>query len=204
MIEKQFSKTVSYLFHPLFMPTLGSILVLNIGGYISFTVPLQLKYLVYGIVFLNTFIFPTLATYYLMKKGFVRDFEMANARERRIPMLLTAVFYFFTYYILKNASLPPVLFLLILGATLSVLLTLIITLAWKISTHMVGMGGITGAIIALSLKFGVDMQIMIISMLLLSGIVGYARITLQAHTHNQVYWGFVLGIGSMMLLLLGV
>jgi hypothetical protein len=204
MLEKQFSKVVSYLFHPLFMPTLGAVLVLNIAGYISFTIPPQLKYLVYGIIFLNTFVFPTLATYYLLKKGYISGFEMATIRERRIPMLLTAVFYFFTYYILRNASLPPVLFLMILGATLSVLLTLIITLTWKISAHMVGMGGITGAIIAVSLKFGVNMQALIIGMLLLSGLVGYARITLEAHTHNQVYWGYALGLGSMMLLLLGV
>jgi hypothetical protein len=204
MLETRFATVISYLFHPLLMPTIGTILILNIGGYVTYAIAPTVKYIVYGMVFLNTFIFPFLASHYLLKKGYIRSYGMSTIQERRLPLLLTAVFYFFTYYILRNAVLPPVLFLMILGATLSVLLTLIITLAWKISTHMVGIGGLLGAVIGMSMKFSLNLQFLIISLLLLSGLVGYARLKLRAHSHNQVYWGFALGLFSMLLLIMGI
>jgi hypothetical protein len=204
MLETRIAKVISYLFHPLLMPTIGASLILNIGGFMVFAVVPQIKYLVISIIFLFTFFFPAIASYYMLKKGYIQSMNMATIEERRLPMVLTAIFYFFTYYILGNASLPPVLFLMILGATLSVLITLIITLAWKVSAHMVGMGGLTGSIIALSVKFSINLQMLIMALLVLSGLVGYARLQLSAHSHSQVYLGFVVGIGSMLLLILGI
>ncbi|MDQ3191377.1 MAG: hypothetical protein M3Q58_07285 [Bacteroidota bacterium] len=204
MLENRIATVISYLFHPLLMPTVGTFLIFNMGGYIAFTIASPVKYMVYGIVFLNTFIFPSMASIYLLKKGYINSTGMSTIQERRIPMVLTAVFYFFTYYILRKASLPPVLFLMILGATLSVLLTLLVTLIWKISAHMVGIGGIVGAVIGLSIKFSVNFQILIMALLIIAGLVGYSRLKLNAHTHFQVYLGFFLGLASMLLLILGV
>ncbi len=204
MFEKRIATIISYLFHPLLMPTVGTFLVFNMGGYIAFTVSSPVKYMVYGIVFLNTFIFPVMASVYLLKKGYINSPDMATIQERKLPMILTAVFYFFTYYILRKATLPPVLFLMILGATLSVLLTLIVTLVWKISAHMVGIGGIVGAVIGLSIKFSVNLQMLIMGLLIVAGLVGYSRLQLNAHSHFQVYLGFFLGLASMLLLILGV
>nr|MBA3901665.1 hypothetical protein [Bacteroidota bacterium] len=127
MFETRFAQVISYLFHPLLMPTVGAILILNIGSYMLFTVVPIIKYMVFAIIFLFTFVFPAFASYYLLKKGYIQSMNMASIQERRLPLMLTAIFYFFTYYILGNATLPPVLFLMILGATLSVLITLIIT-----------------------------------------------------------------------------
>lgn len=204
MFETRLATVISYLFHPLLMPTLGTFLLLNIGGYITFSTAVTVKYMVYGIVFLNTFVFPSIASYYLLRKGYINSSTMDTIQERRFPMVLTVIFYFFTYYILRKATLPPVFFLMILGATLSVLLTLIITLVWKISAHMVGMGGIVGAVIGLSLKFSINLQMPIIALICASGLVGYARLRLNAHTHAQIYAGFFVGLASMLLLILGV
>lgn len=204
MFEPRFAKLVSWLFHPLLMPTLGAFLILNIGGYMSFTVALKMKYLVCGVIFLFTFLFPALTSFLLLKKNYIKSMNMSTIQERRLPLMLTAVFYFFTYYILRNTTLPPVLFLMILGATLSILLTLVITLSWKISSHMVGIGGLTGAVIGLSIKFSINLQLLIMTLLLLSGLIGYARLTLSAHTHYQVYLGYFVGIASMILLIVGV
>ena len=38
-----------------------------------------------------------------------------------------------------------------------------------------------------------DMSVALIAIILLSGIVAYARLKLNAHTPSQVYSGFVLG-----------
>jgi membrane-associated phospholipid phosphatase len=59
---------------------------------------------------------------------------------------------------------------------------------------MVGIGGFTGALIALSLLLKVNMQYYIIASVLVSGIIGYARLSLQAHSPKQIYIGWFTGL----------
>jgi membrane-associated phospholipid phosphatase len=58
---------------------------------------------------------------------------------------------------------------------------------------MLGMGGIVGTIIGLILRYQIDAVPLVISLILISGLVGYSRLRLNAHTPLQVYAGFVLG-----------
>lgn len=66
---------------------------------------------------------------------------------------------------------------------------------------MLGMGGIVGTLIGLILRYQVDALNLVMTLVLVSGLVGYSRLKLNAHTPLQVYIGFVLGmlilIGSM-------
>jgi membrane-associated phospholipid phosphatase len=82
---------------------------------------------------------------------------------------------------------------LVLGSVISVSTAFIINLRWKVSIHMLGMGGIVGTIIGLMLRYQVDALQLVMALILLSGIVGYARLKLDAHTPLQVYVGFTLG-----------
>ena len=184
------------------MPTFGILIIFNCGGYVTFSIPPSLKYMVYAIVFLNTFIVPVIISMLLLKKGIISSMNMTTIQERRFPFLLTALFYFFTYYILQKAPLPPVLYLVILGATLSVLITLIINLSWKISVHMVGIGGLIGAVIGISTRFMLDMQILIVVLIICAGLIGFSRLKLNAHEPGQVYWGFLLGLSCEMLIII--
>jgi hypothetical protein len=203
-VLKLSAKILSYLFHPLFMPTYGILLIFNLGGYISHSITTPVKYMILGVVFLNTFIFPAVSSLYLLKKGYINSMNMHSAQERRIPLMLTALFYFFTYYILQKAALPPVLFLIMLGAMLALLITLVINLIWKISTHMVGIGGIVGAVIGLSYKFNINLLFTIVLLLMVSGLVGASRLYLKSHSSDQIYTGFLIGVGSMLVILLSV
>ena len=80
-----------------------------------------------------------------------------------------------------------------MGAAFSVTAAFVINLKWKISIHMLGMGGIVGTIIGLILRYQIDAVPLVISLVILSGLVGYSRLRLDAHTPLQVYAGFVLG-----------
>ena len=183
------------------MPTLGTLIIFNNGGYVTFSISSSLKYMIYGIVFLNTFIIPVVISMLLLKKGVISSLQMTTAHERRFPFLVTALFYFFTYYILQKAPLPPIFYLIILGATLSVVITLIINLSWKISAHMVGIGGLLGAVIGVSMRFMLDMQMLVIGLIMCAGLIGFARLKLNEHEPGQVYWGFLLGLLCELLLI---
>jgi len=197
----QLAKLISYLFHPLLMPFIGSLIILNSNIYFSYSIPSQLKAIILGLIFLNTAVVPALISIYMLKKGWITSLHMHQTQERSIPYLLTAIFYMITYYILLKTPLPPMLLFMILGASLAVVVCLIINLFWKISAHMVGIGGLLGAIIGISLRFKSDMFLLIIILVFISGLVASSRLLLNAHNPMQVFAGFITGFLSEFLLI---
>ena len=198
------AKAISYLFHPLLMPFYGVLMIFNIGSYIVFSVSPAVKYFVYAIVFINTFLIPAMAGVFLLKKGMIQSLEMNTTKERRFPLLITGLFYSITYYFLQKFPLPPLIYLILLGATLSVLISMMVNLFWKISAHMIGAGGMVGTAIGISLRLSLDLNLLIISLIVLSGLIGSSRLALNAHNQSQIYIGFFLGLGCMLLVMLGI
>jgi membrane-associated phospholipid phosphatase len=197
----QLAKLISYLFHPVLMPFIGSLIILNSSSYFSYSLPPEFKRIILGLIFLNTALVPSLISYYMYKKGWITSLHMHQTHERRIPYLLTAVFYMITYFILQKTPLPPMLMLMILGASMAVVICLIVNLVWKISAHMVGIGGLLGAIIGISLRFKSDMFLFIIVLVFISGLVASSRLRLNAHSPMQVFAGFITGFLSEFLLI---
>lgn len=81
-----------------------------------------------------------------------------------------------------------------MGGGIAILLTAFINLKFKISAHMVGIGGLLGVLISISYLIKFDMTLFYIFVIILAGIVGFARLTLNEHKPLQVYAGFLLGL----------
>jgi membrane-associated phospholipid phosphatase len=75
-----------------------------------------------------------------------------------------------------------------------VFIVLIISMFWKISIHMAGIGGITALIIILSVVYRTDMTLLLCIALLLSGIIASIRLALKAHSPAQLLAGYIVGI----------
>ena len=69
---------------------------------------------------------------------------------------------------------------------------------------MIGMGGIIGSIIGISERLTIDLNNILIVLFLLAGLVGSARLYLNAHNPAQVFVGFLLGSSCVLFLILGV
>lgn len=191
--EARFAKIISYLFHPLLMPTYGFAFIFFTENYISTFVPSLLKYIILGVTFLFTFLLPTVNALILLKMKRIQSLEMETNEERIIPYSSTALYFFALFYLFYDAEFPSIFKIVILGAGISILLTFIINFKWKISAHTIGIGGIAGAALGIIYRVQMDMSIAFIAIVFLSGIVGYARLKLNAHSPAQVYTGFVLG-----------
>ena len=197
----QLSKFISIILHPIFMPLLALHLTLETLPYLVFSISQYLNY-IYGIVIFCTIILPLLSIFFLMRKGRVGSLEMSNHKERSPPLFRTAIWMSLGFFMLSNILLyTPILKAEILGAILIVLLAGIISRFWKISLHLLGLGGVVGVFIALQLIEGGVLHLLII-FILLSGILGVARIQQKAHNHTQVYLGFLLGVGVELITLL--
>lgn len=191
--ENRIAKGISFIFHPLLMPTYGFAFIFFTENYISTFISDSLKYIILGVTFLFTFLLPTINALILLKMGRIQSLEMNSNEERIIPYSSTALYFFALFYLFYNAEFPAIFKVVILGAAISILLTFIINFKWKISAHTIGIGGIAGAALGIIYRLQLDFQFAFMAILLFSGIVAYSRLKLKAHTPAQVYTGFVLG-----------
>ena len=90
------------------------------------------------------------------------------------------------------AYLSPYLCSVYLSSIFILILAFLITKKWKISLHMLGIGGATGSFFALNIVFG-SLYYWVIAFFFLSGLLAFSRLDLQAHNRLQVYSGFLLG-----------
>lgn len=201
-MEARLAKYISVILHPLLMPTYGFAFLFFTHNYISTFIPLNIKILIIGITFIFTFILPAINALILLKLGRIRSLEMETSGERVIPYLSTFMYYLALFYLFYSAKFSPVFIILILGAALSVLVTLLINFKWKISAHAVGIGGIIGAIMGISLRLMIDLQLIVVFTLVLAGIVGFARLKLLAHSPAQVYTGYLIGFLIQLILMI--
>lgn len=197
-METKFAHFLSYAFHPLLMPIYMLLVVFNSDTYIVYDIPFQLRKWIYGIVTFTMIVMPVVVIVRLKKTGQINSYEMETTEERRLPMFTTVMFYALTYYFLRSLRLDELIYLLILGATLSVIIAFFITMKWKISIHMMGMGGIVGTTLGLILRLDAQLIPILAMLIITAGFVGFARLKLNAHTPPQVYTGFLLG-GAIML-----
>ncbi len=175
------------------MPTCGFALIFFTKNYISTFTSGNLKLIILSITFIFTFLLPVLNTLILLKMGRIKSLEMESSSERVIPYISTALYYFALYYLFYNAAFPTIFKILILGAGISILITLLINFWWKISAHTTGIGGIAGAVLGIACRLQADMHFIFMLTILFSGIVGFARLKLNTHSPAQVYSGFILG-----------
>ncbi|MFT6322808.1 MAG: hypothetical protein ACJAWO_000353 [Halieaceae bacterium] len=109
-------------------------------------------------------------------------------------MSITVAYTFGLYYLLLKFSLPPLIMTIVGVSVIGVAVTLIITLFWKISAHMMGIAGFTGVVLALSYLTIPTSSTIIASLFVLSGLIGTARIKQDAHSLSQVLTGWLLGL----------
>lgn len=83
--------------------------------------------------------------------------------------------------------------LMVLGATITIFVAWMLSFRWKVSIHMIGIGGLTGMLFGLSKILNADLLTIIIITILFSGLLGTSRIILGAHSPKQVYVGFLIG-----------
>jgi hypothetical protein len=166
--------------------------------------PFAYKCLVFGIVVFFTFLMPGFTVYLFTKSGQAQSIMLPSAEERRLPFLMTTVYYFLAYYLLREVRLPAIFSLSMLGAAISVGLATWINYYWKISIHMIGIGGVCGALFGLGRFIDQDVTLPFVFFILLSGLLAGARLERKAHDEPQLLAGFLLGFFSIFLVLVFV
>jgi membrane-associated phospholipid phosphatase len=111
----------------------------------------------------------------------------------------------------RNADIPEIFAIYTLGSVIALCLGFFITVFSKLSLHAVGVGGLSGILLVMLWHFGyqglnvlgfnLHIKLVFMLSLIVSGLVGSARLWLNAHTTKDVFGGFLVGIASQFIAL---
>ncbi len=189
------SQTLSIILHPLFMPTYGMILYMMVIQNRLFNLPFLYIWLSIIGTSILTVIIPISLIFILLKKGQIDSLHIENSKQRTTPYIYTLIcFGFWCYFLRVTMHLPHIWLFIAIGATIALAIVMLINHWWKISAHLTGMGGLLGGICSMALFYTMLPSALIISVLIISLLLMYARLYTNAHTPMQVVSGYLLGI----------
>ena len=185
------ARLTSIVFHPLLIPTLGFLLLLNSGFYFTL-IPWSLKRMVLMVIFLSTCLLPAISIGLLGLSQKI-DLKMDKNSDRILPLILSSIFYYAGYMVLQRLPIFPIYKFFLVASILVQIALLFISLRWKISAHSAAIGGLLGGFLAMSFLFQENPLLILTLLVLISGLVGTSRLILEKHTNSQVYSGFLIG-----------
>lgn len=185
------ARIVSAVFTPFSIPFVA-FLILFLFSYLNI-MPLAYKLIVLGVVYCFTILMPTLTIFLFRKINGFEAKDLTDRKKRYVPYLLTIISYVFCMLMMRKLNIPWYMSGIILTALLMMLISIILNLKWKLSEHMLGMGGIVGGVVSFSALFGYNPVWWLSLFILIAGVLGTARIILQHHTLSEVLTGFVVG-----------
>lgn len=195
---KTFYKIISILFQPILTPTYAMILLMNMDVFLL--MPMLWRSIAVVGTFLFTGLLPILPVIFLIRKGEVTDLFVSKREERTMPYLFSFMAYaFWSMFMWRTLQFPLFIVAAGIGSAISIFICTFINLKWKISAHLTGMGGFTGAVFGVCYRMAINPLWLLIIILFISALVALSRIELKAHTPAQTLVGFVLGFLTVFL-----
>ena len=181
----------SYLFHPIFIPLLGTIFYVLLDSY-YFTLP---QYIILFLQIIIITILLPIAFFYLLRTfGKIETVMLSDISQRKIPLLLQIML--FAVLIEKSITFErfPSLYFFFVGGLLSTILAFfLLFLKTKASIHMIGISSLTVFIIGLSIHNEVNTINLVTFFVIMNGVVASSRLVMQAHSNKELVIGFLCG-----------
>ena len=183
----------STVLSPLFMPAYGVLFVLWTS--VMCLLPMGTRITVLMVVFGITCVLPVLLIGGLHHFGYITDKRLDKRRERLVPYAFTILCYLGATAYLHHIHSPLWFTMFMAGGCLACMVSLLVTLWWKISAHMAGIGGVVALLYQIHVQGLSAFNIfgLLCVCILLSGLLGSSRIALKRHNLLQVIAGFANG-----------
>ena len=186
------ARILSSLFSPFWTPLLGFVL-LFFFTYLSI-MPMSYKLTVLSLVFCFTVLLPIIGIFFYQKVNGWGIKELGERKKRFIPYLLTIMSYVGGLLTMYRVHFPRYMSGILLAALICMILCALVNIKWKISTHTASIGMMVGGLLSYSFLFQFNPINALYIFILLSGMLGSARIIVRQHTLNEVVGGFFIGL----------
>ena len=182
------SNGISWVLHPFVLPVYMIVLLLTATTFALY--PANVKFYLLWVVVLYAVIIPVLALGVLRSLGRISDFRVDDRRERLLPLLVGTVCY--VLCAVTISKIPSVVFLrkFMVAAACCEAMCFAVSLRWKISLHLTGMGAAVALLVVMNVA-GVGHMLLPLTIALLgAGALASARLYLGCHNGRQVLAGF--------------
>ncbi len=194
---RSFLTLISYIFHPIVIPTAGTVAYFIITP--RFSTPAFESSNILPI-FILTVVIPIVSFLILKNIGLVSSVALPSLKERRYPLLIYIVLLFMVAYKIIPNNFTIELYYYFIGligaATTSLIL---LFLNFKSSIHLTGMGSLLMYLPCLSIHFEMNITIALSILIFCTGLVASARIYLRAHNTTELIIGLFVGMFSQIL-----
>lgn len=189
-LTQSVSQLISFILHPLLIPSWGFLLLSHSGFYFSL-LPWALKKYLLLVVFISTCVLPAIGMGILALTP--KAERSWRSTDRILPLLISSVFYYMGFLVLEKLPIFPIYNLFLIAAILVQIALIIISLKWNISLHAAAIGALLGGFIALSVRMQENPVLILTSLILAAGLIATSRLILLKHTNGEVYSGFLIG-----------
>jgi hypothetical protein len=198
---KKAAPIISYLFHPLVIPTLGLLIILNSGTYLSLLDPAAKRAILF-VMALGTLVFPMMMLPLFQYRHLVlKNGEALTKQEKNIPQIIILILYIITFIYFKKLPLSHLIHAYVLSVTATFFLVLALNLRFSVSLNTAALGGLTGLIIALIYLYETQLEGLLILVLFAGGLMGTSRLAM-GDRQGEIIWGFLLGFGVVLVTIL--
>ena len=189
----------SYLFHPIFIPLLGTVFYILFSD--NYYAKEQYFLLLFQVIII-TFFLPLSFFYLLRTFGKVDTIMLSDTSQRKIPLLMQIALTIIL--ITKSVTVDrfPELFFFFLGGIGSTTIAFSLLYAnLKASIHMIALSALTLFVIGISAHYQLSLIFIIASLFFTTGVVATSRLVMKAHTMEELVIGYVAGMFPQLILL---
>lgn len=186
------SRVISWIFSPYLVPLVAFVFLFYMT-YLQVT-PSRYKTIVFSVLGNFTILVPLLSVSLLRRMSKVSWEEMGGRAMRFMTLGMFFISYIFGFLLLRRLSVPWLLSAVVLSMIIGLGIILLSNFFTRLSEHLMGAGVLSGGLIAFSDMFGFNPLIPLSVMLLLTGILGSARIILGRHGLWEELFSYLLGL----------
>lgn len=188
---KAFLRFWSYLANPLFIPSLVSLWYFLFVSY-SDSALVELK--MYLILIL-TAVVPLLIFAILKMLGVVQSVHLPDIKERITPLTAYSLLLLTLIRSGFNDGTHAPLYYFFVGVFIATVVALVLSvLKYKMSLHMMAMGGALGFAMMLHYSIKLPNILLIALLFILAGLTATSRLSMKAHKGHELLFGFCVGL----------
>jgi len=189
------AKVISVLFHPLFIPMYVAAFMVYAQPYLFAGFSDWEKRLVmlrFGVMYA---FFPLVSVLLLKALGFISSIYLRTQRDRIIPYIISGIYYFWMWYVLKNQSeFPATVVAFALAVFLCSSAGLIANNYFKVSMHAMALGVMIAFMFGVAFILALPLIAWIGLGVFITGLVCTSRLLIADHTNFEIYAGLAIGI----------
>jgi len=188
-----FGQLVSYIFHPLFIPSYITVFLVYADPYAfaGYTDKLKMFRLI-SVVFATTFL-PLFSVALMKQLGFIQSIFLRTQKDRIIPYIVCMIFYFWAWYVSKNIHDNAALTAMLLAVFLSCIAGMMANIYYKISMHGIAVGALFVLFMWMAFNGTVAFGSYLSIAIFITGLVCTARFIVSDHSAFEIYCGLLVG-----------